>query len=93
METNSFRYIKMEENEIDYFNKKMENYISLGRIEKPDDIPKVIVFLASKRSEKITVQIIKVDGGRSLTSSGYVIIKVWKIWILDLNQMNQNYKL
>ena len=93
METNSFRYIKMEENEIDYFNKKMENYISLGRIEKPDDIPKVIVFLTSKRSEKITVQIIKVDGGRSLTSSEYVIIKVWKIWILDLNQMNQNYKL
>ena len=50
----------------------MENSIPLGRIARPDDIVKVIVFLASKRSEKITGQIIKVDGGRSLTSSGYV---------------------
>ena len=78
VETNSFRYIKVEEYEIDNFKKKMENYIPLGRIAKPDDIVKVIVFLASKRSEKITGQIIKVDGGRSLTSSGFVHYKGMK---------------
>ena len=50
----------------------MEKDIPLGRIARPDDIVKVIAFLASKRSEKITGQVIKVDGGRSLTSSGYV---------------------
>ena len=75
VDTNSFRYIYMNENEIDYFNSKMENNIPLGRIARPDDIVKVIVFLASKRSEKITGQIIKVDGGRSLTSSGYIHYK------------------
>ena len=31
-----------------------------------------IVFLASERSKRMTGQIIKVDGGRYLTSSGYV---------------------
>ena len=72
VDTNSFGYIKVSNEEINYFKKKMENYIPLGRIARPDDIVKVIVFLASKRSEKITGQIIKVDGGRSLTSSGYV---------------------
>jgi NAD(P)-dependent dehydrogenase (short-subunit alcohol dehydrogenase family) len=73
--TNSFRYIKVSEEEIDYFNKKMEKNIPLGRIAEADDIVKVIIFLASKRSSKITGQIIKVDGGRSLTSSGYLHYK------------------
>ena len=73
--TNSFRYLNISESEIEYFNKKMEKNIPLGRIAKPDDITKVIAFLASGRSKKITGQIIKVDGGRSLTSSGYVHYK------------------
>ena len=73
--TNSLRYIKVPEDEINYFNKKMEKNIPLGRIAEGDDIVKVIIFLASKRSKKITGQIIKVDGGRSLTSSGYVHYK------------------
>ena len=72
VKTNSFRYLNIPESEIKYFNKNMEKNIPLGRIAKPDDITKVIVFLASERSSKITGQIIKVDGGRSLTSSGYV---------------------
>jgi NAD(P)-dependent dehydrogenase (short-subunit alcohol dehydrogenase family) len=72
VETNSFGYIHLSENEINYFKKNMESNIPLGRIARPDDIVKVIIFLASKRSEKITGQIIKVDGGRSLTSSGYI---------------------
>ena len=72
VKTNSFRYLKITESEINYFNKNMEKNIPLGRIAEPDDIAKVIVFLASERSSKITGQIIKVDGGRSLTSSGYV---------------------
>ena len=72
VDTNSLRYVHVPESEINYFNKNMEKNIPLGRIARPDDITKVIVFLASERSKKITGQIIKVDGGRSLTSSGYV---------------------
>ena len=73
--TNSLRYLKVPESEIDYYNKSMENKVPLGRIARPDDVTKVIVFLASERSKRITGQIIKVDGGRSLTSSGYVHYK------------------
>ena len=73
--TNSLRYIKVSEDEINLFNKKMEKNIPLGRIAEGEDIVKAIIFLASKRSKKITGQIIKVDGGRSLTSSGYVHYK------------------
>ena len=72
VDTNSFGYINVSEEEQKYFKKKMEKDIPLGRIARPDDIVKAIAFLASKRSEKITGQVIKVDGGRSLTSSGYV---------------------
>ena len=79
--TNSLRYIKISEEEIKEFNKKMKNNIPLGRIAEGDDIVKVIILLASKRSKKITGQIIKVDGGRSLTSSGYVHYK----GMLDMN--------
>ena len=50
--------------------KKMKSNIPLGRIAETDDIVKVIIFLESKRSSKIIRQIIKVDGGRSLTSWG-----------------------
>ena len=73
--TNSLRYIRVSESEINEFNKKMEKNIPMGRIAEGDDIVKVIIFLASKRSKKITGQIIKVDGGRALTSSGYVHYK------------------
>ena len=75
VETNSFNLLNISENEVNKFKEKMENNIPLGRMARPDDIVKVIIFLASKRSEKITGQIIKVDGGRSLTSSGYVHYK------------------
>ena len=75
VKTNSFRYLEIPESEIEYFYKNMEKNIPLGRVARPDDITKVIVFLASERSKKITGQIIKVDGGRSLTSSGYVHYK------------------
>ena len=72
VDTNSMRLMQVENSEIEKFNKNMEKNIPLGRIARPDDITKVIVFLASQRSKNITGQIIRVDGGRGLTSSGYV---------------------
>ena len=80
VDTNSLRYVNADD-EIKYFKNKMKNNIPLGRIAEPHDIVKVIIFLASKRSCKITGQIIKVDGGRSLTSSGYIHYK----GLLDMN--------
>ena len=75
VDTNSMRLMQVDNAEIEKFNKNMEKNIPLGRIARPDDITKVIVFLASERSKNITGQIIRVDGGRGLTSSGYVHYK------------------
>ena len=72
IETNNMRLIKVSEGEINIFKKKMIKNIPMGRMGRPDDIVRVVSFLASERSSKITGQIIRVDGGRALTSSGYV---------------------
>ena len=85
VDTNSLRFLKVENEEIEKFNKKMEKYIPMGRIARPDDITKVIAFLASDRSKNITGQIIRVDGGRGLTSSGYVHYR-------GMNNMNSRFE-
>ena len=72
VDTNCQRYVGVGEREYAAFKAKISNNIPLGRMARPDDVAKMIVFLASKRSSKITGQILKSDGGRSLTSSGYV---------------------
>ena len=51
VETNSFNLLNIGENEVNKFKEKMENNIPLGRMARPDDIVKVIIFLASKRSQ------------------------------------------
>ena len=72
VKTNSLRYVNVSDAEISQFEKKMEKNIPMGRMALPEDIVKVVSFLASQRSSKITGQVIRVDGGRGLTSSGYV---------------------
>ena len=59
---------------------KMKRNVPLGRMAYPSEPTKaiVIVFLCSKRASSITGQIIKVDGGRNLTSSGYVHYKGYR---------------
>ena len=73
--SNSLRYVQANEKENVLMEEKMKKNIPLGRIAYPSDPAKAIVFLCSKRAESITGQIIKVDGGRNLTSSGYVHYK------------------
>lgn len=70
--SNSLRYVQTNEIENKMMVEKMQKNIPLGRIAYPDDVAKAIVFLCSKRASSITGQVIKVDGGRSMTSSGYV---------------------
>jgi hypothetical protein len=72
VDTNAMRLIQVNENEYKNFKEQMKKNIPLGRIAYPEDIVRAVSFLASRRSRAITGQIIRVDGGRSLTSSGYV---------------------
>jgi NAD(P)-dependent dehydrogenase (short-subunit alcohol dehydrogenase family) len=72
IDSNALRYIGISENAYEKFKTRTEKNVPLGRMSTPDDIAKVVLFLTSKRSNKITGQVIKVDGGRSLTSSGFI---------------------
>ena len=83
--SNSLRYIQANEKENNLMEEKMKKNVPLGRIGYPSDPAKAIVFLCSKRAESITGQIIKVDGGRNLTSSGYVHYKGY-------NNMNSRFE-
>jgi len=78
VESNSLRYARTNINEDEILRNKMKKWIPLGRIAYPDDVAKCIIYLCSKRSSSITGKIIKVDGGRSLTSSGYVHYKGYR---------------
>ena len=83
--SNSLRYVQANEKENNLMEEKMKKNVPLGRIGYPSDPAKAIVFLCSKRAESITGHIIKVDGGRNLTSSGYVHYKGY-------NNMNSRFE-
>lgn len=46
--------------------KRVRNDILLGRIQEPEDVAKLVSFLASEEAEYITGQTIKTCGGASL---------------------------
>ena len=76
--SNSLRYAQTHETENMLMEEKMKKNVPLGRMAYPSEPAKAIVFLCSKRASSITGQIIKVDGGRNLTSSGYVHYKGYR---------------
>ena len=76
--SNSLRYAQTHEGENILMEEKMKKNVPLGRMAYPSEPAKAIVFLCSKRASSITGQIIKVDGGRNLTSSGYVHYKGYR---------------
>lgn len=72
VDTNFQKYVGVSDNEYDRFKERVSKNIPLGRMASADDVARAIIFLSSNRSSTITGHILKVDGGRSLTSSGWV---------------------
>ena len=81
--SNSLRYAQTHEGENMLMEEKMKKNVPLGRMAYPSEPAKTIVFLCSKRASSITGQIIKVDGGRNLTSSGYVHYKGYRNEVVE----------
>lgn len=67
--TNLFNYLNMEKSDQNWIYKRVSDTTPLKRVAVPDEIAKAVVFLCSKNAAKITGQILRVDGGRHLTSS------------------------
>ncbi len=73
VDTNCYRFVGFGEAEYSKLKERISKNIPMQRMANPEDIVRTIVFLSSnRRSGRITGQIIKVDGGRSLTTSGYI---------------------
>jgi NAD(P)-dependent dehydrogenase (short-subunit alcohol dehydrogenase family) len=72
VDTNYLRFVGISDNEVSNYRQRVSKNIPIGRMATPDDVVKAIIYLASKKSSHMTGHILKVDGGKSLTSSGYV---------------------
>ena len=71
IDTNLYRYTGMSELEYNQFKQRTANNIPLKRFGKVEEVAKAIIFLTSEHASKITGHIMKVDGGKTLTMSGY----------------------
>jgi len=85
VDTNSQRYVGVSESEYSQFRERVSQNIPLGRMAHPDEVAKSIIFLASQRASRITGIVLKCDGGRSLTKSGFF---PWK----GLKEMNARFE-
>ena len=60
----------MTEPELDALKIRAGNNIPLNRVGNVTEVAKAIIFLTSEHGTKITGHIMKVDGGKSLTTRG-----------------------
>lgn len=72
VDTNLYRYGSLNADDYEALKKRAANNIPLGRIGIDQDVAKAVIFLTSEQALKITGHIMKVDGGRSLTSRGQI---------------------
>ena len=70
IETNLYRSAGLTEPEIDALKIRATNNIPMARVGKTVEIAKAIIFLTSEHAQKVTGHVMKVDGGKSLTSRG-----------------------
>eukprot|EP01017_Pseudomicrothorax_dubius_P011418 TRINITY_DN14266_c0_g1_i3.p1 TRINITY_DN14266_c0_g1~~TRINITY_DN14266_c0_g1_i3.p1 ORF type:complete len:209 (-),score=25.32 TRINITY_DN14266_c0_g1_i3:83-709(-) len=70
-ETNLLYYRGVSESDVKSISERLKKKTPLGRVSTVQDVANAIIFLASNYARHITGQILKIDGGRSLTSSGY----------------------
>lgn len=72
IDTNLYRYTGMSETEYNQFKSRASSNIPMQRIANVEEVAKAIIFLSSEQCVKMTGHVLKVDGGKTLTSSGYI---------------------
>ena len=71
VDSNIFTVSGLTKTEAEWTKKRARNNIPLQRVATVEDIAKAVVFLSSDRAAKVTGHIMKVDGGKGLTVSGF----------------------
>ena len=70
IESNLHRSAGMTEPELDALKIRATNNIPMARVGSVTEAAKAIIFLTSEHALKMTGHIMKVDGGKSLTTRG-----------------------
>lgn len=70
IESNLHRSAGMTEPELDALKIRATNNIPMARVGSVTEAAKAIIFLTSEHATKMTGHIMKVDGGKSLTTRG-----------------------
>eukprot|EP00357_Protocruzia_adherens_P012773 CAMPEP_0115015306 /NCGR_PEP_ID=MMETSP0216-20121206/26682_1 /TAXON_ID=223996 /ORGANISM="Protocruzia adherens, Strain Boccale" /LENGTH=475 /DNA_ID=CAMNT_0002385385 /DNA_START=2081 /DNA_END=3508 /DNA_ORIENTATION=- len=70
-QTNLFEAAGLTGSRLTEFMNESAEANPLCRVAAPEEVAKAVLFLCSERARNITGQILKVDGGRTLTMSGY----------------------
>jgi hypothetical protein len=63
-----YRYSGLSESEFEAMKERAAEYNPMHRTVYPEEVAKAIVFLSSDKARRITGHVMKVDGGKSLTS-------------------------
>lgn len=71
-DTNLYRYSGLTDSEFNQMKDRAEETNPLHRIVLPEEVAKAIVFLTSDKAKRITGHVLKVDGGKSLTSKSTI---------------------
>ena len=69
-DTNLYRYAGLTEPELDALKQRAKVNIPLQRVANEAEVAKSIIFLTSEHARKITGHVMKVDGGKGITSRG-----------------------
>lgn len=70
VESHMYLYAGLSQAENEALSERAKKTIPLGRNCEEIDVAKAVIFLSSEYSLKTTGHIMKVDGGKSLTSKG-----------------------
>ena len=69
-DTNLYRYAGLSEPELDALKQRSQVNIPLQRVANETEVAKSIIFLTTEHARKITGHVMKVDGGKSITTRG-----------------------
>lgn len=67
--TNLMNYLLVPKEDQEWIYRRIADTTPLKRVANVDDIAKVIAFICSPKAQQVTGQILRVDGGRHLTSA------------------------
>lgn len=91
IDTNLYRSSGLSEPEIDALKIRAKNNMPMARLGLATEVAKAIIFLTSEHATKITGHIMRVDGGRTLTSRGQTDWYGWQYMNRKFEQESSSY--